>query len=116
MAIFTKDGLTLVPELADDAILTSNVLMDKVRGRNAISDTMLTMESFYSFVADVERTSLPGKELIISVALLPSTHKVRIHVVGLRDADGWISQVIMTHEPPEAVSELAALMAEALAA
>jgi hypothetical protein len=108
--------LTLVPELADDAVMTSNVLAEKVKGRTSISATMLTMESFYSSVADVERTSLPDRELIISAAFLPSTHKVGIHIVGLRDADGWISQVIMMHEPADAVSELAALVAEALAA
>jgi hypothetical protein len=113
MAIFVKDGLTLVPELADDAVLTSNILPRNIKGRTAISEVFVTLERFYTSIADVERTSLPERELIVSSALLPSSNKIFIHIVGLRDTEGWISQVVMTHEPKEVVVELISLLSEA---
>ena len=106
MKVFAKDGLTLLPELMENATLRSNVLPRPVIGRDEIGRMLTAFETFYHGLVDIERTSTTGRELIVSLAFLPSGLRTTITIEGLRDPDGWIQSVIMTHAPDSAVREL----------
>ncbi|MDV6330811.1 hypothetical protein [Asticcacaulis sp. 201] len=107
MSLFVKDGLTLLPELMDNATLKSNVFHRPVVGRDEIGRVLGAFETLYRDVVDIERATTPARELIISCATLPSGQRTTITIVGLRDSEGWIQTVLMTHEPQPAVDELA---------
>ena len=90
------DGLAVLPELTDDALLICNLLPRRIRGREKISKVMRALESHFVAVSDVERINSSGHRIIESVAVLPSGDRVKMTVFGTRDEVGWISEVSLT--------------------
>ncbi|ESQ82074.1 hypothetical protein AEAC466_19340 [Asticcacaulis sp. AC466] len=110
MAIFEKDGVTLIPELADDVILRSNLLDCPVCGRDQVAAVLRALEGIYLSATDIFRKHLASRDYIVTLAILASDARFEIIIVGVRDDSGWISTVIMNHESKETNTELAALL------
>ena len=113
MAIFTKDGQTLMPELTDDATLKSN-LMPTVRGRDNIGDVFNALDEIYTSVADIERTSTGVREFIESRAVFANDRRVTIQIIGIRDDNGWIESVTMQLSPVIEIAGLQKLLSAKL--
>ncbi len=107
------DGLSVLPELTDDAILVSNLLDQPVRGREKIARILETLDAHFTAIADIERINTAGHRIIESRALLPSGRRVRVTVVGTRNDQGWISEVLLTLEDQEALNDLAKIVESA---
>ena len=107
------DGLAVLSELTDDALLISNLLERPVRGRDRIVRIMTALEAHFDAVADVERINAAGHRIIASIALLPSGKKVRMSVFATRNARGWISEVLLTLDDGAAMPELAGIINKA---
>lgn len=107
------DGLAVLPELTDDAILISNLLDQPVRGRDKIVKVMLALEDHFVTVSDIERINTHGHRIVDSRAVLPSGRRVHVNVYGTRNDDGWISEVLLTLEDTDALPELAKIIERA---
>lgn len=110
MAIFEKDGVTLIPELADDAILRTNLLDYQILGRDQVADVLHALEGIYLSATDIFRKHVASRDYIITLAILVSGERFEIVIVGLRDSAGWISTIIMTHASREINADLAAIL------
>ena len=106
MTIFTKDGLTLVPKLMDGAVMYASVLPNRVIGREKIISVLKLLDNLYASLTDLDRRSTELGGLTISQARLFSGEKITIKIVGLRDRNGWIETVNMTHFPRAAMITL----------
>ena len=106
MTIFTKDGLTLVPELMDGAVMYASVLPNRIIGREKIISVLKLLDNLYESLTDLDRKSTELGEMIVSQARMLSGEKITIKIVGLRDRNGWIATVNMTHFPRAAMNVL----------
>ncbi len=106
MTIFTKDGLTLVSELMDGAVMYAGVLPNRVAGREKIISVLKLLDNLYASLTDLDRRNTEVGELIVSQARLFSGEKVTIKIAGLRDRNGWIETMTMTHSPRAAMNVL----------
>lgn len=107
MAVFEKDGVTLIPELADDVILCSNLLDYQVLGRDQVADVLHVLEGIYLSATDIFRKHVASRDYIVTLAILATDERFEIVIVGLRDDSGWISTIIMSHASKETNAELA---------
>ena len=107
------DGLAVLSELTDDALLVSNLLERPVRGRDRIVNIMQALEQHFDSIADVEHLNTPGHRIIDSRALLPSGKRVRMTVYATRDNRGYISEVSLTLDDAHALPELVGIVREA---
>ncbi len=107
------DGLAVLSELTDDALLVSNLLDRPVRGRDRIVSIMQALEAHFDSVADVEHLNTAGHRIIDSRAILPSGKRVRMTVYATRDDKGYISEVSLTLDDGQALPELAGIVQRA---
>lgn len=106
MSQIKVDGLSVLSELTDDAILISNLLERPAIGRNKITRIICALEAYYVSVSDIERINTASHRVVESRALLPSGDRIGVTVVGTRDNQGWISEVLMTLTSDSSLSEL----------
>lgn len=99
MAVSAKDGLSLVPELMDDAVLKTNLLDAPVEGRDNIARVLEILASLYNAEAVAYRKGGQKREYIISNVIAPGGEGLETTTVGLRDDSGWVCAVVMHHEP-----------------
>ena len=104
------DGLAVLPELTDDAMLISNLLDRPVHGRDKIVKVMRALEDHFIAVTDIERINSTGHRIIDSRALLPSGHRVHVTVYATRNDQGWISEVVLTLGDDPALADLARIV------
>ncbi len=107
------DGLAVLPELTDDAILISNLLDRPVLGRDKIAKVMRALEDHFTSVSDVERINSAGHRIIESIATLPSGNRVHVTVFGTRNDQGWISEVVLTLDEIDVHPDLAKIVESA---
>ncbi|MFT4076322.1 MAG: hypothetical protein QM647_12420 [Asticcacaulis sp.] len=107
------DGLAVLPELTDDAILISNLLKAPLRGREKIARVLHALDDYFIVVSDIERINTASHKIIDSRALLPFGGKVQIQVFGTRNDQGWISEVLLILESDKALPQLAKIIADA---
>jgi hypothetical protein len=107
------DGLAVLPELTDDAILVSNLLDRPVRGRDRIAKVMRALDDHFVAITDIERINSAGHRIIDSRALLPSGDRVHVTVYATRNEDGWISEVSLTLETGDALPDLTRIVQSA---
>ncbi len=90
------DGLAVLSELTDDALLVSNLLRLPVSGRERIAKVMEALEAHFTGISDIERINTASHRIIKSRARLPSGSLIKMTVVGTRNDMGWISEVVLT--------------------
>ena len=101
MPVSAKDGMTLVPEMMDDAVLKTNLLDGPVKGRDNIARVLETLNRLYRTEAVAYRHGGPKREYIIASIILSDGAGMEATTVGLRDDSGWICAVDMYHEPQQ---------------
>jgi hypothetical protein len=107
------DGLAVLPELTDDAILVSNLLDRPVCGRDRIAKVMRALDDHFVAITDIERINSAGHRIIDSRALLPSGDRAHVTVYATRNDEGWISEVSLTLETDNAFPDLARIVQNA---
>ncbi|GGZ39110.1 hypothetical protein GCM10011273_26900 [Asticcacaulis endophyticus] len=110
MAIFTKDGLTLLPEIMDRAILTSNLIDEPLKGRAQITDFLRALETIYVSATDIYRAETHITEIIVTRVLLATGTRLTVIIIGTRDCDGWISGIAMDHQPHSNIAGISRLL------
>ena len=107
------DGLAVLPELTDDAILVSNLLDHPVHGRDRIAKVMRALDDHFVAITDIERINSSGHRIIDSRALLPSGDRVHVTVYATRNDQGWISEVSLTLDTGDALPDLTRIVRNA---
>jgi hypothetical protein len=114
MSVSAKDGMTLVPEMMDDAVLKTNLLDSPVKGRDNIARVLEALNRLYRTEAVAYRRGVAKREYIIASIILADGEGMEATTVGLRDDSGWICAVDMYHEPQQPARILSEQLKHAL--
>ena len=102
------DGLIFVPEMMDEVVLKSD-LSEPIHGRPAVAAMIEKLNSLYQSEDVLFESRKDIRDIRISKATLSNGQTIELIAIAIRDPNGWISEIRLSHKPAKPVKRLLAL-------
>jgi hypothetical protein len=101
------DGIVFIPEMMDEVVLRSD-LGAPVHGRPAVAATIERLDALYRSETVLFERRKDFRDIRISQATLTTGETVELIAVAIRDPNGWVCELHLSHDPKAPVKRLLA--------